>query len=521
MTSRISRWVLTPLIWASSAAAFAAAPPLPHFTFTQPAGPYAVGLKVVDQYDHSRVYRPRTDNLGQPVQGERARPLQTLVWYPATRTRASPVTVGDYVKLVDTETRFDKPDTTSRKPWITRVDPYLKAPMWAVRNAPAASGHYPVVIYAPSLSSTSWENADLCEYLASHGYVVIASPSLGVSTREMSDDLAGANAQAADISFLIGYAQTLADADVSEVAVAGFSWGGLANLFAAARDNRIDALVALDGSLRYFPDLVQKAADVNPGQMTLPLLYFTEGPLSIEKLAAYKGLRQKAPSVLNAWTHGDLLTVHMLGMVHLEFASMFDRNPVFWRGFHYVQKADYGPQDGMVSYGVVAQYTLKFLDAYLKHDALAMAYLKQTPARNGIPRHLVDSQFRAAQGMAPTLDAFRARLGRQGFAHASALYAEIRNKQPDFVLKEASMDAWGQALLLGGHDAESIAILKLNTEIYPRSTQAFESLGVAYAVAGKKQLALLSYRKALELDPGNTGAAGQLQLLEAGKPVQL
>ena len=27
------------------------------------------------------------------------------------------------------------------------------------------------------------ENADLCEYLASHGYVVIASPDMGASTR--------------------------------------------------------------------------------------------------------------------------------------------------------------------------------------------------------------------------------------------------------------------------------------------------------------------------------------------------
>ena len=31
---------------------------------------------------------------------------------------------------------------------------------------------------------------------------------------------------------------------MSEIAVAVFSWGGISNLFAAARDNRIDALVA-------------------------------------------------------------------------------------------------------------------------------------------------------------------------------------------------------------------------------------------------------------------------------------
>jgi hypothetical protein len=62
-------------------------------------------------------------------------------------------------------------------------------PLWAVRDAKPAKGDYPVLIYAPSDSSVSWENADLCEYLASHGYVILATPSMGVSTRDMTDDL--------------------------------------------------------------------------------------------------------------------------------------------------------------------------------------------------------------------------------------------------------------------------------------------------------------------------------------------
>jgi predicted dienelactone hydrolase len=93
------------------------------------------------------------------------------------------------------------------------------------------TGRFPIVVYAPSFSSWSWENADLCEFIASYGYVVISSPGMGV-TRQSAHDVAGASAQAQDISFLIGYAHTLADADTSEVAVVGFSWGGLSNLFA-------------------------------------------------------------------------------------------------------------------------------------------------------------------------------------------------------------------------------------------------------------------------------------------------
>ena len=118
-----------------------------------------------------------------------------------------------------------------------------------------------------------WENADLCEYLASYGYVVISTPAMGID-RESTHDVAGTNAQAQDISFLIGFAHTLPDADMADVGVVGFSWGGIAGLFAAVRDNRIDALVALDGSMRYFPGVVKEAGDVHPEQMSIPLLFF-------------------------------------------------------------------------------------------------------------------------------------------------------------------------------------------------------------------------------------------------------
>ena len=96
------------------------------------------------------------------------------------------------------------------------VNGVTNARLWAVRDSEQAKERYPILIYAPSDSSVMWENADLCEYLASYGYVVLASPSMGISTRDMTDDLAGINAQARDISFLVSYAKSLPDTDSSE-----------------------------------------------------------------------------------------------------------------------------------------------------------------------------------------------------------------------------------------------------------------------------------------------------------------
>lgn len=367
----------------------------PLFQFREKPGPYPVGLKVFDQYDPSRTFVAPTKGPSESSLGKNARPLQTLIWYPSLPSAVGPMTVGDYAQLADTEIHFNAPAERENR-WRSLLKTSFDTQLWAVREAKPATGRYPVLIYAPSDSSVSWENADLCEYLASYGYVVLASPSMGASTRDMTDDLGGINAQALDISFLITYAGSLSDTDLSQVAVVSWSWGGISSLFASARDPRIDALVEMDGSMRYYPGLVTRAGEVHPERMTIPLLCFTRN-VSLEDLENddVPSADKVGPNVLNAWVHGDLLTVNMLGMAHPEFSSMFQRRESAQR-FAENQVADYGREDANTSYAWTALYTRNFLGAYLKHDASAKAFLEKTPAENGVPKHFVGLKFRPA-----------------------------------------------------------------------------------------------------------------------------
>src|SRR5579871_1241607 len=519
---RLQACVFASLVVALTGATVTSAQTAPIFQFTEEPGPYQVGLKVVEQYDYSRVYRPSTDQLGKPYLGERARPLQTLIWYPAQKSAGKPMSVADYVDLAATETSFGAPKMPSdAKEWNRGMKPALTTPLWAVRDALAASGRFPVIIYAPSFSSWAWENADLCESLASHGYVVLASPNMGATSRAMTSDVAGINAQAGDISYLIGYAQTLSNTNMAGVAVAGFSWGGLSNLFAAARDNRIHALVALDGSMRYSPGLVKQAGDVHPEQMSIPLLYFAQGEITLEDQARHltDAARNEGPSILNSWTHGDLVTAHMFGLVHTEFSSMYQRNEDVWKGFRDNHKGDYEREDGISGYAWMARYTLQFLDAYLKHEASAMAYLKKTPAENGVPKHFMSVEYRPAKGLPGSLDAFRSVLGRQGFSDAPDAYAAMRKENPNFRLDEATVNSWAYDLMADNHLSEALDLFKLNVQIYPESSNAFDSLGEAYMKSGQKQLAIESYAKSLEKDPTNANAKEKLKELEANAPL--
>lgn len=492
----------------------------PLFHFTQRAGAHPVGLKVVEQYDYSRAYRSATDELGRPYLGERARPLQTLIWYPAEASSAPPMRVNDYLNLWATETSFGEP----RMPawaieWRSGMSPTLETSLWAVRDTPLAPGRFPVVIYAPSHSAPSWENADLCEYLASHGYVVIASPCMGAASRRMTSDVAGARAQARDISFLIGYAQTLPNADLSEVAVVGFSWGGISNLFAAARDNRITALVALDGSLRFSPGLVHKAGDVHPERMTIPLLSIAQGQWTPEDRASLfdRYPEYNGPDVLNAWTHGDLITVHMLGLSHMEHSAMFQRNEDIWwchLNVYQQKKADYSRADGITGYAWLARYTLNFLNAYLKRDGASMGFLKRTPAENGAPRRFMTISYRAAIPMRASPENFRKQLNHRGFERAADIYAEFQKQRADFKIEEELLSAWSEELINGSHLAEAVALLKLNVQHNPDSSAALTSLGRAYRKLGQGPLAIESFKSALQKNPADAEARRNLKELD-------
>jgi len=163
-----------------------------NFVFDLAPGSFAVGFKVVNQYDYSRTYQSRIDALGNERTGPRGRPVQTSIWYPAvSKEKRQPMLFEEYVYLFADEEMFVEPSEKSKAEAIgilkrrfpqmseSALNNELKVKTNAFKNAEPATGSFPVIIYAPSLSAPSFENSGLCEYLASHGYIVVASPDMG------------------------------------------------------------------------------------------------------------------------------------------------------------------------------------------------------------------------------------------------------------------------------------------------------------------------------------------------------
>ena len=76
--------------------------------------------------------------------------------------------------------------------------------------------------------------------------------------------------------------------------------------------------------------------------MTIPLLFF-KGQQTPEDVGRIEGpLNSAAPNVLNEWTHGDLVSIQMLRLIHPEFSSKAQRNELLWKNeFSHLQEADY------------------------------------------------------------------------------------------------------------------------------------------------------------------------------------
>jgi dienelactone hydrolase len=507
----ILRSFLIFLVAAGSAQAAQTAPGAPDII--PEAGPHAVGLRIVQQYDYSRALDSPVDAFGKTGNVGPARPMQALVWYPAKRTGAAHMQVADYHQASLSDVDFALPGAEAAKQraaWLAGpMKAQFGASTLAVRGATPEEGSFPVVIYAASFAAAAHENLDLCEYLASHGYVVVASRSLGARSVTMTDDIEGIEAQAADIAFLANYAQTLPQADISKMAAAGYSWGGMANVFAAARSSRFKALVSLDGSIRFHPKIWSAATYVRPARTAVPLLFLGARTPTAEAMERDDKL---GASYINTMKYSDVYVTTSPPMVHKDFSSLqlrFAGDGAF---------GDYQRAEVLQAYRSVALYTREFLDAYLKNDAKALAFMKESPARHGIGPQMMSMEIHPATSALYGEGDFLRAFAKGGYVDAQALYSQMSTQSPDFKLSPLNLNTLGYQLLRAKNARGAVELFKLATHIEPKYGNAFDSEGEAYEVLGETAQAISAYEKAVAVDKNQVNAMARIKALRSASP---
>ncbi|WPU92022.1 serine hydrolase domain-containing protein [Mucilaginibacter sabulilitoris] len=111
--------------------------------------------------------------------------------------------------------------------------------------------------------------------------------------------------------------------------------------------------------------------------------------------------------------------------------------------------------------------------------------------------------------------AYADRLVKKGADAAAVLFNEFKTDTAHYYpMNEKELNAICYDMLDDGYKTEALEALKLNTFLFPDSWNAYDSYGEALARAGKKEEAMMMYKKSIAINPGNTGGKNALKRLE-------
>ena len=353
-------------------------------------GPYQVGFAIRHERDPGRRFGAQNA----------PRPVQILVWYPASpSTSGKPVTYEDYLLSAATEVVFSTTGDAFQRQHINEVremvqtsggseklfDRQLKRATWAMADAKPAAGRFPLVIFAPGMNAKAFQNSVLCEYLASHGFVVAASPSVGPASRGMPPTLEGAQAQMDDIRFVQSILSRIRYVDAGRTGLAGFSWGGMAVLLEAMNQGEaVAAVAALDPHLMVKDGhlLARQAPDYAPADLRMPVMLTvaTGREFKERDLGFFDELTAADASLLsfNDFTHGDFASA----IIQFIKETRTDRTK---KDINRLRSA----------YATLCRYLEAFFSAHLLEDDVARAYLAAGPEENGVPADVLTIQRRS------------------------------------------------------------------------------------------------------------------------------
>jgi len=252
------------------------------------SGRYPVGFQILQEYDHGRPFHRKKDYEGNLNSGERGRPLQINIWYPAKAPQI-PMTLADYVHVSATEdfsALTEEAKLKSEKGFLQgrwfqgvpeeKLKELLVKPTGASKDSAHAEGRFPLILLANSSSlSSPFSHFVLAEYLASSGYIVASTPARGAQSPALSSRESSVQMQ--DLQFVIGSLHDYPSLDRDKLALIGFGLGGLSTALLAMHNTDVDAMVSLDSFLtnRFGYSLIFQNSFYKPNQLTVPVLHIT------------------------------------------------------------------------------------------------------------------------------------------------------------------------------------------------------------------------------------------------------
>lgn len=145
-------------------------------------------------------------------------------------------------------------------------------------------------------------------------------------------------------------------------------------------------------------------------------------------------------------------------------------------------------------------------------------YAKIFPTLKGIWLRAVESSLKPKTVLPSVCEPMTKAIVDSGIEKAIQLYHKLKSEAPDkYDFSEGQLNTLGYNLIYRNMLQEALAVLKLNAELFPDSSNVFDSLGEIQMMLGKDNDAVQSYKKSLELNPENQNAEQKISEIQNKK----
>jgi hypothetical protein len=353
-------------------------------------GAYKAGFRSGIFYDESR------PALNEQVL-KKGRAVHISVWYPAqVPVNAKPMYFKAYV---DDITRMINPasvsiattrDAIQQIKILTaqlhgdsviigqHISKLLASETKAFSDVVPVEGSFPVVFYPEN----SWLNNVMCEFLASHGYIVVSTSRHGSTSADFEwQTVNGIETLVKDSQYALSILINQFKLKDPPIAVMGVGMNASAGLAWMMRDTKVKALVSLEGGIltRYEYGLIQKSPHFSKEHVKNPMLIIHSPHESVN------------PDLIDNYAHADRHMVHLPRM-----SEFYYLNFGVWEN---TMTGILGPAPGDTRTGFKweALYTLNFLDWHLKQKESGRLFFAKTPEQLGAPKGIVEYRLKPAQ----------------------------------------------------------------------------------------------------------------------------
>lgn len=392
-------------------------------------GPYDIGFRTLFTYDQARAAVPYSDWDGKLTYNQatnRGRQMQINIWYPANRA-GNPIKYLHYINLLGRQINFS-PDNTAFGEEIfinqtnalggnghftkEQLENVAKLMTRAYLEAPTIKGKFPLLIF-PNGGSPAYQSI-MCEYLASHGYVVAAVALKGQHSSTIDASTAGLEVAADDLKFTLNQLLTLDNVDRDQIALMANAIESSMCTALAAKNSLVKAIISLEGGLlSSFEQRLLEATN-----------FYTPSAIKIPILGIYAPHPAISPEFIKHLRYSERFFVHFPGMTEFHFLNygLLER----------VVPEIIGTPKGDTEKGFAwaAQLSLKFLDAKLKADEKAQNFFVNfsvPPAATGV----IDTVFTMpALAAPPDIAQLKDLFITKGMTAIDSIYQSMRVNDP-------------------------------------------------------------------------------------------